>query len=86
MSKKILIINGSYRAGGITDQTTKIISSYLANQSAEVENILLREAEIHFCLNCRECMQKSGEKPETAYSWMPWNILYKELKKRMPLC
>ena len=64
MCKNILIINGSYRDNGITDQTIDIISDHLRNKDVEIEIIVLREEEFQYCLNCRECMQKSGSKPE----------------------
>lgn len=64
MRKKILIINGSYRDDGITDQTLDIISEHLINKGAEIDSILLRDENFHFCLNCRECMQKKGNDPE----------------------
>lgn len=64
MQKNILIINGSYRDEGITDQTINIICDHLEKKGAEVEIIFLRNEDFHFCLNCRECMQKSGTTPE----------------------
>ena len=65
MSKntRILAINGSYRDGGITDQSVESIGQYLRSQGAEVEHIRLRDYPIEFCLNCRQCMQQPGEAP-----------------------
>jgi len=60
---KILGINGSYRAGGITDQAIDLISQKLKENGAAVEIIALRDYPINFCLNCRECTQKSGTRP-----------------------
>lgn len=56
--KKILIINGSYRDNGITDQMVSIAEQALTD--AEVEVVLLRELPIEFCINCRQCTQVSG--------------------------
>ena len=60
---KILVINGSYRDDGITDQTIGIAVQNLAEAGASVETILLREYPIQFCLNCRECTQSPGNTP-----------------------
>ncbi len=63
-NKKVLIINGSYRDNGITDQSVHAVSNALEDLGVDIEIIQLRDREIHFCLNCRECMQKSGITPE----------------------
>ena len=60
---KILVINGSYRDNGITDQVIKAMAEELETAGAEVEIILLRDYPIEFCLNCRECTQQSGNLP-----------------------
>ncbi|MBW1750078.1 MAG: flavodoxin family protein [Deltaproteobacteria bacterium] len=60
---KILVINGSYRDNGITDQVIKIMVEALKTDGAEVEIILLRDYPIEFCLNCRECTQQPGNMP-----------------------
>ena len=62
-SSNILIINGSYRQGGTTDQVTSSMTNVLSIQGAEVESIYLRDYPINFCLNCRECMQSTGLTP-----------------------
>jgi len=58
---KILVINASYRAGGITDQTVDIMIQAIETAGATVEVIHLREHPIKFCLNCRECTQRPGD-------------------------
>ena len=65
MSKNtsILAINGSYRDGGITDQSVEKIGECLQSLGADVEHIRLREYPIEFCLNCRQCMQQPGDAP-----------------------
>ncbi len=60
---KILLINGSYRNNGITDQAVDAMANVLQSAGADVEIIRLREYPIQFCLNCRECTQQPGERP-----------------------
>ncbi len=60
---QVLIINGSYRAGGITDQTLGLMAAALWQQGAASETIYLRDYPIEFCLNCRECTQHPGTAP-----------------------
>ncbi len=61
--KRILAINGSYRQGGITDQTVNALAQAAESIGAQVEIIALRDYPIEFCLNCRTCTQKPGERP-----------------------
>ena len=63
--KKILAINGSYRKGGITDQTLEAFSRAVVTIGAEFEIVLLRDYPIEFCRNCRECTQQPGDRPGT---------------------
>ena len=65
MATKILAINGSYRIDGSTDRMVEALTSELINRGAEVEEIILRDHEINFCLNCRECMQNPGTDPQS---------------------
>lgn len=60
---KILVINGSYRDDGITDQTVEAMVQAVQAAGAEVETVRLREYAIEFCLNCRECTQQPGDAP-----------------------
>ena len=62
-SSKILVINGSYRDDGITDQAIEVVVQTLKKTGAEIETVLLREYPIEFCLNCRECTQQPGDTP-----------------------
>lgn len=64
MSRNILIINGSYRQGGITDQAVAALKQALTNYGLNTDTVNLREQKIEFCLNCRECMQNPGSAPE----------------------
>jgi multimeric flavodoxin WrbA len=59
----ILAINGSYRDDGITDKTVAALKQALEDSGEQVEVVLLREYPIEFCLNCRECTQRSGVEP-----------------------
>ena len=61
--RRILAINGSYRDGGVTDQTIKSVIENLESFDVEVEHVRLREYPIEFCRNCRECMQQPGDAP-----------------------
>ena len=60
---KILVINGSYRDDGITDQAVDVAAATLRAAGAELETVVLREYPIEFCLNCRECTQTPGGAP-----------------------
>ncbi|MDH3387075.1 MAG: flavodoxin family protein [Gammaproteobacteria bacterium] len=60
---RVLVINGSYRDDGITDQAVAIAVDALEEQGAEVEVINLREHPIEFCHNCRECTLQPGTAP-----------------------
>ena len=60
---KVLIINGSYRDDGITDQVLEAAYSQLKGSGISAEHILLREYPIEFCLNCRKCTQTPGVAP-----------------------
>jgi len=65
MAINILAINGSYRVDGSTDRIVEALTSELIKRGAEVEQIFLRDHEINFCLNCRECMQNPGTDPQS---------------------
>lgn len=60
---KVLIVNGSYRDDGITDQAVAAANEVLVAAGAEVETVCLRDYPIEFCLNCRECTQAPGSLP-----------------------
>ena len=62
---KILVINGSYRANGITDQLIETMVQELKSAGAVVKTVPLRNYPIEFCLNCRECTQQPGSLPNT---------------------
>jgi NAD(P)H-dependent FMN reductase len=59
----VLVINGSYRDDGITDQAVEVAVAALKTAGAETEIVNLRDYPIEFCLNCRECTQQSGTSP-----------------------
>ncbi|NIM73362.1 MAG: flavodoxin family protein [Gammaproteobacteria bacterium] len=60
---RILVINGSYRDDGTTDQVVDALAEAVVLAGAELETVCLRDQPIEFCLNCRECTQKPGETP-----------------------
>lgn len=60
---RILVINGSYRDDGITDQAVAVALEALQDESVNTELVNLREYPIEFCLNCRECTQQPGTDP-----------------------
>ncbi|MCP4387320.1 MAG: flavodoxin family protein, partial [Gammaproteobacteria bacterium] len=60
---KVLVINGSYRDDGITDQAVEAAVEALTGAGADTEVINLRDYPIEFCLNCRECTQQAGRSP-----------------------
>lgn len=60
---KILTINGSYRENGFTDQALSLLASDIRQSGAEVDEIRLRDCDIHFCTNCRQCTQHEGDAP-----------------------
>jgi len=59
----ILVIDGSYRDDGFTDQVVAGFKAELEELGETVELVTLRDYPIEFCLNCRECMQQPGETP-----------------------
>ena len=59
----ILLVNGSYRAGGVTDQVAEIMAEALQEAGADVETVFLRDTPIAFCKNCRACTMPPGEHP-----------------------
>ncbi|HEY5647513.1 MAG TPA: NAD(P)H-dependent oxidoreductase, partial [Pseudomonadales bacterium] len=65
-SRRLLVINGSYRDDGITDQVMAEIGAAASAAGAQVDEILLREHPIQFCLNCRHCTQEPGSTPGPA--------------------
>ena len=62
-NNRILVINGSYRDDGITDQAVEVAVQTLKTAGAQTEVINLREYPLEFCHNCRECTQQPGEAP-----------------------
>ena len=62
-NERVLLINGSYRDDGISDQALDAVAAELRAAGAEIDTVHLREYSIEFCLNCRECCQAPGEAP-----------------------
>lgn len=63
MAKRVLIINGSYREHGFTDQMADLMAIQLELAGLEVEQVVLRRFPIEFCTNCRHCTQSEGSAP-----------------------
>lgn len=59
----VLVIDGSYRDDGVTDQAIDAATQVLVAAGAAVETVYLRDYPIEFCLNCRECTQAPGSAP-----------------------
>lgn len=58
---KILIINGSYRESGFTDQAVSHAAETLRLKGQDVELVCLRNLDMGFCTNCRQCTQQPGD-------------------------
>jgi multimeric flavodoxin WrbA len=59
--KKVTAIVGTYRKGGIIDTTVDAIIAAASEEGAEVRKIYLMDANIEFCMNCRDCTQEPGQ-------------------------
>lgn len=60
---RLLAVNGSYREGGVIDQTVALALQTASEAGATTEVVFLRDYPIEFCRNCRECTQAPGEAP-----------------------
>jgi putative NADPH-quinone reductase len=60
---RVLIINGSYRVGGMTDQAVAAAAGALREAGAQTRIVNLRDYPIEFCTNCRECALEPGSQP-----------------------
>jgi multimeric flavodoxin WrbA len=60
---RLLVINGSYREGGVMDQAVGIAVQTAADAGVDTEIVHLRDYPIEFCRNCRQCTQAPGEQP-----------------------
>jgi len=57
---RITAIIGSYRKGGIIDQTVDEMLAAAREAGAETTKIYLVDTRIEFCTNCRLCAQQDG--------------------------
>ncbi len=62
LSKRIIAIVGSYRKGGISDQTVDAIFEKARQRGAETKKYYLTDIPIQFCTNCRICMKDDPAK------------------------
>lgn len=58
---RVVAICGSYRQGGAIDQAVEAVLAGAREKGAETRTFHLREQNIEFCTNCRQCMQQPGE-------------------------
>jgi putative NADPH-quinone reductase len=58
---RVVAICGSYRQGGAIDQAVEAVLEGARKMGAETRTFHLREQDIEFCTNCRQCMQVPGE-------------------------
>ena len=63
MEERVVIINGSYREDGISEQMVYVIEAMLQEKGISFYSIKLRDKTIHFCDNCRHCMHAKGTTP-----------------------
>jgi hypothetical protein len=63
MSRTVLGIVGSYRKGGIIDQTVSAVLAAAAEGGVATDKVYLLDARIEFCTNCRRCTQHPGPDP-----------------------
>jgi multimeric flavodoxin WrbA len=60
---RVLVVNGSYREDGITDQAVAAAADALREAGAETRVVNLRDYPIEFCTNCRQCALAPGSEP-----------------------
>lgn len=58
---KVLVLNGSCRAGGTTEELARAFMDGAAERGAEVEMITLRDQSIAYCTNCLKCYSYAGD-------------------------
>ena len=61
MPRKVLAIVGSYRSEGNIDRAVDEILKAAQAKGASIKKISLRDQQIEFCTNCRNCTQQPGE-------------------------
>lgn len=60
MGKNIVAVMGSYRKGGTVNAVVDEVLRAAAEAGARTEKIVLLEARVEFCTNCRFCTQEPG--------------------------
>ena len=60
MGKKVVAVVGSYRKDGVIDRAVEAVLAGAREKGAETRTIYLREQQIEFCTNCRQCTQMPG--------------------------
>jgi NAD(P)H-dependent FMN reductase len=60
MKQNLVILSGSYRRGGLTEQAAGLIADAFVQNGGKVELIRLNDRRLDFCRNCRHCMRQLG--------------------------
>ncbi len=61
MPNHLVTISGSYRSGGITEQSVALLTQEATRRGWTTENIRLIDRQINYCRNCRGCTQAAGD-------------------------
>lgn len=78
--QKAIIINGSYRKEGVSDQVSNIVLRKLLDEGIEATIISLREKNIQFCTNCRTCTQVKSDTPARCIINDDFNQIVQEIE------
>src|ERR1035437_8009430 len=80
MSSKVVAIVGSYRKGGTIDTAVEAILEGAREKGAQTHTIYLREQQIEFCTNCRQCTQTPGAERGTCAQQDDLEPILKEIE------
>jgi multimeric flavodoxin WrbA len=78
---EVIIINASYRQGGVSDQITDVLKQTLIDKKANPLVIKLRDKDIRYCSNCRSCTQENTKEPGVCVIKDDMSSIIKELEK-----
>ena len=80
MPSKVLAIVGSYRPQGTIDRAVDEILKAAESKGASIKKISLRDQQIEFCTNCRNCTQPPGEERGTCLLSDDMSVLLDEIE------
>ena len=80
MPSKVLAIVGSYRPQGTIDRAVDEILKAAESKGASIKKISLRDQQIEFCTNCRNCTQRPGEERGTCLLSDDMSVLLDEIE------